>query len=868
MSPGFPQARHPVEPASQETDEPFRLLVEQVVDYAIYMLDLGGRVSSWNIGGARIKGYEPREILGSHFSVFFTEEDRARGAPDRVLEAATRNGRHEEEGWRVRKDGTRFWAHAVVTALRDERGQARGFVKITRDLTERLRADEGARRLTEERSARQQAERIEQERQTMLRRQANLSALRAEVSGLAAAGGDARSLIDLTVRAVVERLGVAGARLWIFDERGQLRTQARAGVTLPFEAAAPERVIDVVARIAASGAPASIDDLSSDPAFGDLPGSARLAFAGCPLIAVRHTLGVLGVFGAGPLPGDLLDVLRSVADVVAQSLARQRADAEVRRSRDRLAVILSTITDGVTAQGRDGRLIFANDAAARQTGFASGAHMVSADVRDILARFEIRDEHGRILRPSELPGHHAMRGQPARATVRFRDLASGVERWSEIAAAPVMTDAGEVELAVNVFTDLTERKRTEDAWRFLAEAGVTFGASLSRQDILEAVAQQAVPAIADWCIIDVLDEQGTIQTAAMAHTDPDELATVREFRRQRPRLTDDPGVPRVIASGQPEILGEIPDTFLDAVTSTPEQREMLGNLGLRSAMIVPLTTGDRPVGALTFVSSQSGRRFVREDLILAQEIARRAALALENARAYREAREAVEARDTFLSIASHELKTPLSSLTLLLSGLLRVARAGRLEELGNDKVVARLARIEDQADRLTALMNQLLDVTRLAAGRFALLPVETDLVEVAMEVLARFGEEAGQAGASLRLIEPGPVRGLWDRSRLDQVVTNLLTNALKYGGGSPVTVEVGGDPSTAWLSVSDRGPGISESDQARIFDQYERAASTNLGGLGLGLWIVKQVVHAHRGEVRVRSLPGEGATFTFTLPRR
>ncbi|HXU80252.1 MAG TPA: HAMP domain-containing sensor histidine kinase, partial [Polyangia bacterium] len=224
--------------------------------------------------------------------------------------------------------------------------------------------------------------------------------------------------------------------------------------------------------------------------------------------------------------------------------------------------------------------------------------------------------------------------------------------------------------------------------------------------------------------------------------------------------------------------------------------------------------------------------------------------------------------DTFLSIASHELKTPMSSLTLLLSGLLRTARAGKLDQMSDGGIIARLERIDEQADRLTALMNQLLDVSRLAAGRFALAPTDTDLTQVAREVLARFKEEASQVGATLELAAPAPVLGWWDGSRLDQVVTNLVTNALKYAGGCRITVEVGSDATTARLSVTDRGPGIPEADQTRIFEQYERAASTNLGGLGLGLWLVRQLVRAHGGEVAVHSRPGQGATFIVTLPRR
>jgi PAS domain S-box-containing protein len=832
MSAVLPKSLASAAPGHQEADDAFQLLVEQVADYAIFLLDLQGRVSSWNIGAQRITGFAPQEVLGRPFAMFFSEEDQGHDKPARILEAASRDGRHEDEGWRVRKDGSRYWAHGLLTALHDHAGRPHGFAKITRDLTERLNAEAAARGLAEERAARAQRERADEERRLLLRRQNELSSLRADVSS--AALSETGSLPDHAVRAVVQRLGVAAARLWLFDDEGTLRLSAHAGRDLPGH---PEQLqASIVGRIAATGAPASSGDLSADPGFG--PASAPIAFAGCPLLAVGRVQGVLGAFGRGALPDDTLDALRGVADVLAHSLERQRAEVELRRSRDRLAVILSTITDGVTAQAQDGRLVFANEAAARVTGFDSAAQMLSTPVRDIVGRFEIRDENGDLVRPGNLPGRQALEaGRASHLTVRLVNLGTKVDRWVQVSAAPVLGERGEVELAVNVFTDLTERKRMEEAWRFLAEASAVLGSSLGYESTLAAVARLSVPQLADWCAVDVLSPEGQLETQVVAHADPSREVLEPEERPADPRVL------LVVATGEAQ-------------------------LGPGSTMIVPLVVGDRPFGAMTFVAAETRRGYDRQDLILAQEIARRAALAMDNARAYHEVRAAVQMRDTFLSIASHELKTPMSSLTLLLSGLLRSARAGKLDELSGDKIIARLERVEEQADRLTALMNQLLDVSRLAAGRFALAPTDTDLVAVAREVLTRFQEEAGQAGATLELVAEGPVVGRWDRGRLDQVLTNLITNALKYGASSPITVEVAGGPDTARLSVVDRGPGIAEADQTRIFDQYERAASTNLGGLGLGLWLVRELVRAHGGEVAVRSRPGEGAAFTVILPRR
>jgi PAS domain S-box-containing protein len=511
-------------------------------------------------------------------------------------------------------------------------------------------------------------------------------------------------------------------------------------------------------------------------------------------------------------------------------------------SRDQLAIILRHMTDGVTAQARDGRLVFANAAAAALCGFDSPEEMLATPIPEIMSRFELRDEHGAPLPLTALPNRHALEGRAAEAVLRFRVRRSGEERWSLLSSSPVLGASGEVELAVNVFRDVTERKRHEEGWRFLVEAGAMLASSLGYEDTLASVARLAVPKVADWCGVDVLGPDGELSEIAVAGD----------------------GVPAGGAAIKCEIL---------AVAQTGEPR-LAAEL-----IIVPLRFDNRPFGAIAFGASAPGRRYDDHDLLLAQEIARRAALAIDNARAYQAARDAVRVRDTFLSIASHELRTPLSSLSLLVSGLLRAAR-GSGAQLASEQIVARLARIEEQTDRLTELITQLLDISHMQAGRFALQLRELDLAGLAREVLGRFAEEAARAGASLALrVEgdvgaapngPGMVMGRWDRIRLDQTITNLVANALKYGAGTPVTVTVRGEGNVAQLTVRDEGPGIAEEDQGRIFDQYERATAapaSHLAGLGLGLWIVRQLVRAHGGEVTLQSRPHDGAAFTIALPR-
>ncbi|MCO5169272.1 MAG: ATP-binding protein [Planctomycetes bacterium] len=232
---------------------------------------------------------------------------------------------------------------------------------------------------------------------------------------------------------------------------------------------------------------------------------------------------------------------------------------------------------------------------------------------------------------------------------------------------------------------------------------------------------------------------------------------------------------------------------------------------------------------------------------------------------YEQARRAVEVREEFVSVAGHELRTPLAALQLQVQVLGR-----RLEALpapeGAD-LVRRAGRLEQLVGRLARLVEQLLDVNRLADQRLRLAPEEVDLAALAREVAARMEEEAARAGARVVVEAPGSLRGRWDPLRLEQVLVNLLSNAVKYGAGRPVTVTVAERGGVATVSVRDEGLGISAEDQRRIFDRFERAVPANqYGGLGLGLWITREIVRAHGGEVRVDSQPGVGATFTVALP--
>jgi signal transduction histidine kinase len=228
----------------------------------------------------------------------------------------------------------------------------------------------------------------------------------------------------------------------------------------------------------------------------------------------------------------------------------------------------------------------------------------------------------------------------------------------------------------------------------------------------------------------------------------------------------------------------------------------------------------------------------------------------------------VRLRDEFLGIASHELKTPLTPLRLKLQLLQRQANGAKLgNALEAERVSDSLDVALRQVRKLTDLVDNLLDVSRITAGRLRLELEELDLSSVAAELLSRFAPSAVQLGCELELYAPQPVFGRWDRLRVEQVVTNLLSNALKYGAGRPVVVRVEEDGQRARLTVQDQGIGIAEEDLGRIFERFERAVSDrHYGGLGLGLYITRQIVEALGGSIEVESEPQHGATFTVLLP--
>jgi len=320
-------------------------------------------------------------------------------------------------------------------------------------------------------------------------------------------------------------------------------------------------------------------------------------------------------------------------------------------------------------------------------------------------------------------------------------------------------------------------------------------------------------------------------------------------------------VAEVFASGRPVLVDVTARPDLGASMRSVYAALML-EMGITSVIVAPLRARGRVIGIL-HLERRREQPFEEGDLELAQDIADRVALAIENARLFLEATDAVRVRDEFLSIAGHELRTPLTALLLQVHSILRSAR----EDHAQERVVHRAEQATRSGARLARLIDELLDVSRVSSGRVVLELVDADLGELVKESVARLADELERAECTVSLVIEDDVRGRWDPARLEQVITNLMTNAIKYGRGAPIHVGVEKTAEGGRLSVRDHGVGVAKVDQGRIFDRFARAASArHFGGLGLGLWIVRQIVEAHGGTVLVESAPQEGARFIVELP--
>lgn len=303
-----------------------------------------------------------------------------------------------------------------------------------------------------------------------------------------------------------------------------------------------------------------------------------------------------------------------------------------------LAVAMNALAEAVTIRGADNRVIYANTAALDRLGFATAEELSAADPRELLGPWDIADEHGGPVRMEDLPSMKVLAGEdPEPMLLRYVHRDSGEERWVLLKARPVRDSRGAVEAAVTVIEDVTMSRRSTMRLEFIARAGHILASSLDYQQTLRNIADLAVPQVSDWCALDLFDSDGERESVAVAHSDPAKVKLAERLRSLESRELDpDRGLGLVQRTGRPALYNEITDEMIEQAAVGEEQLRLLREVGMRAALIVPMIARSRTIGALTLVSAESGRTFDQSDVEFAEQIATRAALAVDNARLYSE----------------------------------------------------------------------------------------------------------------------------------------------------------------------------------------------------------------------------------------
>jgi len=595
---------------------------------------------------------------------------------------------------------------------------------------------------------------------------------------------------------------------------------------------------------------------------------------------------------------------------------RERSSAEesLRESEERARLIVESALDAVISMDADGRIIGWNRQAEAIFGWprseALGRRVSETIIppRDRAAhesgvrRFLTTGERSILNRRVEVTGlHRDGREIPLELAITALRV-GGAPAFSAFLRDVSERRQAEAERARLLEAERAAREEAEAAQQrlaVLAEASALLSASLDYKTILRRIARLPVPRLADWCTVDVVDDGG-IRRVAAAHTDPARERQVRGLLRRYPIRLDEPrAVAIVLRTGEPHLEAELSDEGLSAAARDARHLRILRSLRPRSALTVPLVARGRRLGALALTFGDSGRRYTAADLPFVQDLAGRAALALDNARLYGEARAAeaalrslntqLEARvadrtaqlaaavreleaasrakSEFLANMSHELRTPLNAI-IGFSELLIDAR----DDEDAAARTAYLQTIHASGQHLLALVNDILDLSKIEAGKMEVRLAPVAVAEVVAQALATVQPLAARKGIALFVAAEGAGEIVADEGRLTQILLNLLSNAVKFTPeGGRVTVEAVRLPDVVQVSVSDTGIGIAPEDHDRIFDEFQQidgSASRRQEGTGLGLALTRRLVELHGGRIWVESALGQGSRFYVTLPSR
>ncbi|MCC6244344.1 MAG: PAS domain S-box protein [Gemmatimonadaceae bacterium] len=526
-----------------------------------------------------------------------------------------------------------------------------------------------------------------------------------------------------------------------------------------------------------------------------------------------------------------------------------------------LAAIVNIAADAIIALDDDFRIVRFNRGAEQAFGW-SEAEMLGQPLDRLLPMASRAVHRGHVRTFAEGP-------EDARRMADRREIAgirrTGEEFPAEASIARVTID-GERTFMVTL-RDVSERRRSEERQRLLSTAGWVLAASLDVESTMATVTELPVPLLGEWSMLELLTPDGSIRRAAATHADPvrQELTSALVSRSARQQSE----TPSMLSGGRiaheaesqciTDVSGWLAANFADAA-----ERARVEALGASAVLLVPLRASGRAIGALHIVRTKPGAVHVRDEALIADQYAGLAVLALENARLYQEARQAVRERDDMLAVVSHDLRNPVNAIVLLTGAALERERdVGALMDRDEVESIRAASR---QAD---GLIQDLQDVSRISAGRLRVEQRRTSIVEVVEEASDLFEPATKDAGLTLltRIDDDTPLIHA-DRGRIMQVLSNLLGNAIRFTPPEGViTLSLTSDEASVRVAVRDSGPGVSAEDVPRLFERYWQAPRLLRAGSGLGLYIAKGIVEAHGGEIGVVSEKGEGSEFWFTLPR-
>ena len=619
-------------------------------------------------------------------------------------------------------------------------------------------------------------------------------------------------------------------------------------------------------RVWSTGAAAWFTDVQRDPNFLRVSlaqqAGLRSAFA-FPVRAGQRVLAVLEFFSQQWQAPDeeLLEAVTMLGHQIGQFMVRAEAEASLRASQARTSATVAAALDCIITMDHLGRVVEFNPAAERTFGYRR-EEAVGQEMAALIIPPALRDAHRRGLAHYLATGEGPVLGARLEVTVLRAD---GGEFPVELTITRL--PSGDQPLFTGYLRDITARKRQEERQRFLTDASQALAESLDYPVTLQQVARLAVPFLADCCLVDLVIEDGTVQRVAATHADSAKADVARGLLRFPPRRDGATSVPQVLRSGQARLTATMTEAYWRQLARDDEHLCLIMALAPRASIVVPLRARGRTLGALSFIVTESGRAYGVEDVALAEDLAYRCALAIDNARLYQEARAAIHTRDEFLAIASHELKTPLTVIKTF--GQL-LARQLAQPVFHWERLASLSEQHQRQVSRFEALVNDLLDISRLRLGRLALRREPVDVVTVCRQVMERFEQAPERTPDHTLLLEGAePVVAQVDPSRLDQVLTNLLSNALKYSPeGGEVRLSVRQEEGQVAIVARDQGFGIAPAEHAAIFEPFGRGegGGRHIQGVGLGLYITAEIVKQHGGTIAVESAPGQGSAFTVRLP--